>query len=142
MEVIAVHASASTLEAPSIPHAGVGGGRRVLRSRIEQAYRRLKAVEDLQAHPQEDSELAARGRSAAAVAPWADRSSILQGRKLFAEEGFEGLIDLRTGRPSTLPEKAREAIITLRRGDPDYPVPDTVALLLLHHNFKTGESSV
>ena len=107
-------------------------------TRLEQAQRRLQAVEDLQARPPEESERAA----AARVAPWADRTAVRNWRELYQLEGFEGLIDLRTGKPLAMPEKVREAVITLRQSDPNYPVPDIVAHVLLHHQFKTSESSV
>jgi hypothetical protein len=110
----------------------------VQQARLDKARRQLKAIEDVRARPEGETERHAIAR----VVTWAHRSSYRRWQEAFDGEGFDGLIDWRIAPISPMPTAVREAICTLRRADPNYPVADIVAHVEKHHGFQTSETKV
>jgi len=107
-------------------------------ARLADARRRLAAVEEVRGRPAGEQMQAAVAR----VVTWAHRSSYKRWQTAFDAEGFDGLIDWRIAPASPMSLTVREAICTLRRADPDCPVPDIVAFVKKHHDFETSETKV
>lgn len=110
----------------------------VQQARLAKACRQLEAIEEVRARPAGETERAAIAR----VVTWAHRSSYRRWQDAYDAEGFDGLIDWRISPKSPMPAVVREAICTLRRADPGYPVADIVAHVAQHHGFQTSETKV
>ena len=107
-------------------------------ARLSQAMERLELVNALEERDRNESERAASVRLNAGV----NRTTIRNWRERYNELGFDGLIDIRIGPYSRLPENIQNTICILRRMDPDINVERIISLVKEHHDFKTGATTV
>lgn len=110
----------------------------VQQARLAKAGRKLQALEEVRARPEQETKKAAIAR----VVTWAHRSSYRRWQLAFEAEGFDGLIDWRIAPASPMPAAVRDAICTLRRADPCFGVSAIVAFVKKHHDFETSETKV
>jgi hypothetical protein len=110
----------------------------VRQARLDDAHRRLQAIQEVRGRPEGETERDAIAR----IVTWAHRSSYRRWQDAFDAHGFEGLLDWRIAHQSRMPAAVREAICTLRRADANYPVSDIVVFVAKHHEFQTSETTV
>ncbi|MCP4489356.1 MAG: hypothetical protein GY820_18905, partial [Gammaproteobacteria bacterium] len=107
-------------------------------TRLFHARRRLELIKALDERMDEESERSAAIRLKAEC----DRTTIRRWRERYEKLGLDGLIDLRIGHCSSMPDEIQVVICTLRRINPAIDVETIVAYVKEHHGFMTSGSTV
>ncbi len=106
--------------------------------RFSQAKKRLELVKAMEKRDGNESERAASVRLNGGV----DRTTIRIWREKYNKIGFDGLIDIRVGPYTLMPEEIQNAICTLRRMDPNINVEAIISHVKEYHDFKTSATTV
>ncbi len=106
--------------------------------RLFDARRRLELINALDERMSGESERSAAARLKAEC----DRTNIRRRRKRYERLGPDGLIDLRKGHCSPMPDEIQVAIRTLRRANPAIDVETIADYVKKHHGFMTSGSAV
>lgn len=109
---------------------------KVRRARLDEARRRLVALEEVARRPQSESERKAIAR----IVTWAHRSSFRRWKQRYKEEGFDGLVHWRIAPPSRMSDEVRQEICTLGRAE--LSVEAICEYLRKHLNFTTSGTTV
>jgi len=107
-------------------------------ARFSQAQKKLELINALDERVGNESERAASVRLNAGF----DRTTIRRWREKYNELGFDGLISIRIGPYSRMPEEIQSTICTLRRMDSNINVEDIISHVKKHHTYKTSGTTV